>query len=391
MTRWLVIADYLDPELPGGSARVAWETARALAARGHDVRLAAGRARACPPACEGGLRADWFVWPGVLGLPGRVRTAVARLLGDGPPDVVLAHQPLSAALALGLPALRGVPLLYVFHSPWHLEYEWNRGRDRWSSWLGSWVRRAIERRVVGRAARIFTLSEAMAREASAAHPGLDPTRLARLPGGVDPGRFRPGPRDPAVRRELGIPEDAVLVLSARRLVPRTGLVPLVEAFARLAQDIPAAFLAIAGSGPAEESVRAVIARHGLGRRVVLSGALPEARLPAVLREADLFVMPSQGLEGLGLALLEAMACGVAVLGTPVGGMAELLRAFDGRCLTAGTDPAELERGLRRFLIAPDLRTEIGIRAAAFARAGRAWENGARALEAAILGLPPKGP
>lgn len=380
----LTVTDYLDPERPGGAARVAWELARALAARGHTCPIAAGLTLPIPPREEGNLHAAWFAhaptrpWR----MRGEVRRTVEKLLAGRRPDALILHQPLTAWMVGGMPELADVPAVYFFHSPWHREYELNRDAPGLRTRLGSGLRRFVEGRVLRRVARVATLSAYMAEEARAAH-GLDPARFVRIPGGVDLARFHPVAQDPALRRELGLPERGPLILTARRLVPRMGLLDLVEAFALLAGVFPDASLAVCGIGPQEAELRAAIAARGLGTRAFLCGHVAEERLPDVLRLADLFVVPSRDLEGFGLALLEAMACGVPVLATPVGGMVEILHAFDRRCLADAIGPLALAAGMRRWLADLPLRAEIGPRAAEFVRRTHTWDAAAAALEGVL--------
>ncbi len=394
----LVSADYLDPERPGGSARMAWESARGLAGRGHLVRLAAGLPEPPPAHAEGTFRAEWFPYPprGRF-LPTRARRLAADVrrvtracLGGVRPDAVIAQQPLTARWIADLPELRGVPIVYVFHSPWHREYELNAGigvpdaappglSGRLRIGIGGLIRRRWEGKIVREAARVLTLSDSMAREAVAAH-GIPYGAIGRIPGGVDLGRFHPAAPQEGVRARLGLPTDGLLLLTARRLVPRMGLPTLVRAFAGLAADFPTARLALCGTGPLEERLRGQVAALGLAGRVTLCGHLPEELLPDALRSADLVVVPSATLEGFCLSMAEALACGVPVLATPVGGMAEVLSGFDRRCLAAGTDEAALAAGIRHLLGDAELRADLGRRGAAFAVERFGWPGVAARLE-----------
>jgi glycosyltransferase involved in cell wall biosynthesis len=97
-----------------------------------------------------------------------------------------------------------------------------------------------------------------------------------------------------------------------------GLEILLRAFRLLAREVPDLHLAIGGSGPLEGMLRALRGSLGLSDRVRFLGYVPEAALPGLYAAADLFVLPTEQLEGFGLVTVEALACGTPVVGTPVG-------------------------------------------------------------------------
>jgi len=168
--------------------------------------------------------------------------------------------------------------------------------------------------------------------------------------GVDPDIYRPGERSPR----------PFTVGFAGRLVPEKGVALLVDACARLGLDFR---LSIAGAGPAEGAIRARIAAHGLQDRITLEGAIPSALMPEWLQGCDLVVLPSVSrpnwVEQFGRALVEAMACGVAVLGSTCG---EIPRVIDdaGLVFPEG-DASALASALDRLAREPELRAELGAR------------------------------
>lgn len=148
--------------------------------------------------------------------------------------------------------------------------------------------------------------------------GTPPSRIAVIPNGV------PAPADggskqrEALRRELGLGPGPV-ALSTGRLAPEKGHPYLIEAWAAVRQAVPEAVLLIAGDGPERPRLEQLIADRGLTGAVRLLGFRDDAaQLPAA---ADVFVLPSL-TEGMGIALLEAMACGCPVIASAVGGITE---------------------------------------------------------------------
>jgi phosphatidyl-myo-inositol dimannoside synthase len=170
---------------------------------------------------------------------------------------------------------------------------------------------------------------------SGGYPAAEAERAAgrRLPSvpvppGVDTSRFRPlssGERR-EVRLRLGVPEQAPLVVSVSRLVPRKGMDVLIEAAAELRSRVPDLQVLIAGHGRDRARLERLIARTGSPTRLL--GKVPDDDLPSLLGCADVFAMLCRnrwaGLEqeGFGIVFLEAAACGVAQIAGRSGGSHE---------------------------------------------------------------------
>lgn len=152
--------------------------------------------------------------------------------------------------------------------------------------------------------------------------GVPAERLSCIPNGVDGERFRPGPRpEDGLRRAFGIAADAPVVGCVARLSPEKG----IDVFLRLAlllnRLLPEAHCVLVGDGPLRAEAEAFIARFALDRVVHLAGE--RADMPEVYREFDLFASTSLS-EALPLALMEAMASGLPVVATRMGGVPELI-------------------------------------------------------------------
>jgi glycosyltransferase involved in cell wall biosynthesis len=144
------------------------------------------------------------------------------------------------------------------------------------------------------------------RESNAALLGVEPARVTVIPRGVP----RQDLDDPASREELGLPQGP-LVVNVGRLAPQKGQTYLVDAFARARETVPTAHLVIVGkAGAAEQEVLAAIDRGGLAESVTITGY--STRVSDYLADAHVFAFPSV-MEGLGTAVIEAMACGVPVV------------------------------------------------------------------------------
>ncbi|MCH8157742.1 MAG: glycosyltransferase family 4 protein, partial [Nitrospinae bacterium] len=158
-------------------------------------------------------------------------------------------------------------------------------------------------------------------------------RMRVIPGGVDIEKFKPvteeGGTD-ALRKQLGLPEDRMVLLTVRRLEARMGLDNLIAAVAEISNRSPECnfLLLIAGKGSLAEKLQSQATLLGLDDRVRFLGFVSDDQLPSYYNAADLFIMPSTSIEGFGLATAEALSAGLPVLGTPVGGTTEILQSID---------------------------------------------------------------
>ena len=151
--------------------------------------------------------------------------------------------------------------------------------------------------------------------------------------GIDLERFVPGDRADA-RRMLGIAGEDPLVLFVGRLVRGKGLPQLVDAFARVHAEKPAARLAVVGEGPLRRDLAQRAARAGIDGRVDLVGEVPYERIPLWMQAADVFTLPSEA-EGFPNVVREALACDRPVVATAVGDIPRVVTPDVGRLVPVG--------------------------------------------------------
>jgi glycosyltransferase involved in cell wall biosynthesis len=161
--------------------------------------------------------------------------------------------------------------------------------------------------------------------------GAKPKNVMVLHNGVDMVKFRPltGKRM-EMRRKLGIPESAIVVLTVRRLVYKNGVDTLIEGSNSAIKKNPRIVFLAVGKGPDSDNVKLRIAQLGIEDNFILAGFVSDADLPSYYNAADLFVLPSKSGEGLPLVALEAMACALPVIATDVGGIREVLKEDYGK-------------------------------------------------------------
>jgi glycosyltransferase involved in cell wall biosynthesis len=242
--------------------------------------------------------------------------AAARMRETAVVDV---HFALYAFAPVLLGRLRRQPLVVHFHGPWADE-----SLADGSSRAASLVKRVIERRLYSRAREVVVLSRAFGRLLVERY-GVSPWRITVVPPGVQLERFSPGGRSEA-RQGLGLSDETRVVLAVRRLVPRMGLEVVIDAWSRIepSKDL----LVIVGDGPIRPALETRVEELGLGSRVRLVGRVEDQQLVDWYRAAEMVVVPSLALEGFGLVVLEALACGTPVIATDVGGLPETLGQLD---------------------------------------------------------------
>lgn len=349
------------PEATGGSARVATETALALAGRGHEVTVIAPVSTRSAVERIGENLTIRRALPRTrlpITLTDVVSTAHA-VRGLASYDVALVHQ---STCAVGLVAAGfEAPVALVFHASALRELRFLRTRLSGAKRLGTYglepFLSRFERISLERSTSVLVLSEFSRRLIEADHP-LIASRITRVSGGVDIDRFSPGDGLQPARDRLGIPTGGALLVTARRLEPRMGLEQLLEAV-RIARGSGVDLrLAVIGSGSLERPLQALAVDLGLGDVVDLRGRVSDAELVDWYRAADLFVLPTVAYEGFGMVTVEALASGVPVVGTPVGATPELLEPLDRRLIAQTADAEGLAAVIRATLelTGPELRT-----------------------------------
>ncbi|HET6201527.1 MAG TPA: glycosyltransferase [Planctomycetota bacterium] len=214
--------------------------------------------------------------------------------------------------------------------------------------------RTITYRLLRRADGAIAVSRAV--EAMLLRRGIPASRIRVIPHGVDPSRLEGD--GAAVRAEFSIPPDAPLVVTVARLDPMKGHFDLLEAAAEVRRRVPSVRFLLVGSGPLEVRLRARARRARLEGAVLFSGVRTD--VPSFLRAADLFVLPSvDEREGFGIALLEAMACGLPIVGSRVGGIPEVVPDGGAGLLVPPRDPRALADAIAALVADPARRKAMG--------------------------------
>jgi glycosyltransferase involved in cell wall biosynthesis len=209
--------------------------------------------------------------------------------------------------------------------------------------------RPLTRWIWRRADRVVAVCDTLGRLTPRTLPGL---RYSVVHDGVDLERFRPA----AGRRRFQ--RDRIRCLAVARLVERKGLRDLIRAFAVLERH--RFELEIVGTGPEERELRELAAELGVAGEVRFTGALDRPAVAGRYRAADLFTLPPIA-EASGNAYAEALASGLPIVGTTVGGIPDLVEHGVNGLLVPPGDPAALATAIRTLADDPHRRREIARR------------------------------
>jgi len=350
-----MVTNAVAPDKLGGLERYVRELAAALIGRGHDVTTLSKRTDASQPSAEtgsDGVRLLRFSTPPksdplfVAKYPLSVASAVRRTVLGADYDILHGHYPISM---LPVTTTR-IPYLYTLHAPVHKEVVGERqGAYRAPGWVSNAtveVTKRIERRVLERATQVVTLSEFVAGEMRSFTRRGD-EGWTKIPGGLQTEYFTP---EPDAQPPLELPRP--VIVTARRLVERTGVELLVAAMPAVLKKHPTAQLVITGDGPRRAAIEQQLVDLGISDSVHLLGRVSEADLLAWYRTADLAVTPTLELEGFGLSTAEAMSCGTPALVTPIGANTEVVAGLGPRFVARSTRPADIGEALVGLLDDP---------------------------------------
>jgi phosphatidylinositol alpha-1,6-mannosyltransferase len=359
----LLISDIFPPRT-GGSGRWFWEIYRRLPReqfliaagehpeqeqfdRGHDLRLV----RAPLGLRAWGLRS----WAGLSGYWRAVRHVQRLACREGVGMLHCARCLPEGFVARVIKARHGIPYACYVHG------------EEMSCASTSRELRWMIRRVLSSAEFVIANSrntERILRECWE----LPEERIRVLHPGVDTQRFLPAARDPQVRFRLDW-HDRPVLLSVGRLQKRKGHDQMIRALPEIRRAIPDVLYVIIGDGEERETLVRLAAEHDCLDRVQFLGELDDEAMIECYQQCDLFVLANrqvgQDIEGFGIVLLEAQACGKPVLAGASGGTAETMRIPDTGMVVACDGPEKLAATVVDLLSQPGRLARMG-------KAAREW-------------------
>lgn len=267
------------------------------------------------------------------------------------PEVVHTHSGKAGVLGRVAAKKAGVPIvIHTVHGP---------SFGTFQGPLKNWIFRSAEKWAARHTDHFVSVAQAMTDQYIAEGIGCakDYTRVF---SGFDLEPFLQAARDPALRSQLGLPEDAFVIGKLARLAPLKGHEDLLAAAPSIIEQIPHARFLFIGDGPLWEPLKESARRLNIERHVVFAGLIPPSSVGAYLAQLDVLVHLSRR-EGLPRALPQALAAGKPVVAFDIDGAREIcIENQTGFLLKAG-DIAALSKRLVQLARQPDLRATMGER------------------------------
>jgi glycosyltransferase involved in cell wall biosynthesis len=272
----------------------------------------------------------------------KMRTVFPQTLVEDQYDLIVSHFALYTFPILN--QLKTLPLVTHFHGPWALESDVEKPKP-----VAMRVKKQIEKAVYRRSSQFIVLSQTF-RDVLHQEYQVPLEKIQIIPGGVDIDRFNISLSPTEARQQLNWHQDRPIIFCIRRLAKRMGLENLIRAMTKVRSLYPDVLLYIAGKGALAETLETQITELELTNNVKLLGYVPDEQLPLCYRAANFSVVPTIALEGFGLIVVESLAAGTPVLGTPVGGIPEILRPFSEDLVFEGCNPEQLATGIIEALL-----------------------------------------
>ncbi|HYN08800.1 MAG TPA: glycosyltransferase family 4 protein [Vicinamibacterales bacterium] len=375
----LVLSEVFPPKV-GGSGRWLWELHRRL--HGYDVHVVAGMtagdaafdASSELPIHRMRLKfPNWGVLDPRCGLEYlRAFVRLNRLVAEIRPDVIHCGRCLpEGLLALLLKRRRGVPFVCFAHGE-ELTLADTSRELRW-----------LTRRVVSGATSIVANTQ-HTKQILLKTAGASEQKVDVLHPGVDTSLFKPAPPDAVLRERLGWAGRRV-VLTVGTLIKRKGQDMLIRALPAIRRRCPDVLYVIVGEGWGKPYLQALAAEERVEDLVQFRGMPTDTELIECYQQCDLFALPNRrigwDLEGFGIVLIEAQACGKPVIAGRSGGAPETLEPGRTGELIACESPDELARVVPALLEDPERRAALSLHARQLALERFDWPVLTRQAEA----------
>lgn len=267
---------------------------------------------------------------------------LSALLNERRIDILHSHDHRSNLIAYLAARSRPTVQVATLHQPLR-RYWWIR---HWEV-LDEWVWRHFD--------RILPVAEYIRGEVVRKHPRIA-GRVTTILNGVDLSRFHPNGRREQVRSEFNIPPEAVLCVTIGRFLPDKGLQYLLRAARQVLDRRKDVYWLLAGRGPLEQEMHELAHSLKLGDNVIFAGFRTD--VVDLLAAADLMVVSST-CEGCSVAILEAMACGRAVVATRVGGTPEIVEHGQTGLIVEPRRPDQLAEAVQSLADDPSRRGRMG--------------------------------
>ena len=335
-----ILVPFFPPKWRGGVENSTYKIAKCLAERGHEVNVVTSLDEGFPKKnMEQGffihrtryprikLIGTMIFWLGILLILRRIK-----------PDVVQAQTVVIALPALLTRKLQGKPY-----------YIWGRGSEIYLPWL---FKNQVSKLLFKYANKVIALTEDMRREIQKIYF----REVLVIPNGIDLGQFKNVLREDA-RRQLKITDEQKIIMFIGRLHPVKGLEYLIKAMELLKDKNKNAGLVLVGSGEEKEYLEILSRELDLEKDIRFLGSVTSEEIPHFMMASDVFVLPSLS-EGFPNVILEAMACGLPIVATKVGGLPEIIEDSENGFLIAPKNPRQIAEKILLLLENDPLREKM---------------------------------
>jgi glycosyltransferase involved in cell wall biosynthesis len=284
-------------------------------------------------------------------------------------NVDITHPQLPLTPSFAVPSNFGKTLVCTVHSTWKGEAEAIRGEpysrlNANEKFLVSfnWFLRFFEEGMLARARKIIAVSHFTKWELTNYYK-IPPNKIRVIHNGVDINKFKPATDKRKAKAALGFNPDDPAIVSVGRLYARKGLFTLIESMPAVVKRFPNAKFIISGKGQSDEMRKLIIHAEKLGVKdnIVFTGYYPDKKLPKLYQAADVFAF-STFYEHHPFAVLEAMATGLPVVTTTVGGIPETIGSGKNGFLVEPFNQAQFSDRILYLLEHPGEAAEMGLKA-----------------------------
>jgi glycosyltransferase involved in cell wall biosynthesis len=284
-------------------------------------------------------------------------------------NVDITHPQLPLTPSFAVPSNFGKTLVCTVHSTWKGEAEAIRGEpysrlNANEKFLVSfnWFLRFFEEGMLARARKIIAVSHFTKWELTNYYK-IPPNKIRVIHNGVDINKFKPATGKRKAKAALGFNPDDPAIVSVGRLYARKGLFTLIESMPAVVKRFPNAKFIISGKGQSDEMRKLIIHAEKLGVKdnIVFTGYYPDKKLPKLYQAADVFAF-STFYEHHPFAVLEAMATGLPVVTTTVGGIPETIGSGKNGFLVEPFNQAQFSDRILYLLEHPGEAAEMGLKA-----------------------------
>ena len=265
-------------------------------------------------------------------------------------DIVHAHFVYPAGAWALAAKILNIPIVITSHG-WDIQLNRDIGYGARQSKIIAFLTRIILRLIDAH----VVVSKSMIR--SAIESGSSTSKVRVIYNGINLNKFPKSENDVCQHRRF-LKEPGFRILYLSRLHPKKRPEDLVKAFPRVLKKVPNAMLIIAGKGGEEAKLKKIASKLGVENKIVFTGFVPEHEKWYLLRECDVFVLPSI-VEAFGIAVIEAMACGKPVIATNVGPFPEIIRHEATGILVPTCSPKHLAEAIIHLALNPEKRKRMG--------------------------------